>query len=62
MIGFICVKMIICISHQAFKYISEFIENKEKYLKTSPKKKNYMNRIIGDLSNNSSNYPSSRLS
>ena len=36
---------------QAFKYISEFIENKEKYLKTSPKKKNYMNRIIGDLSN-----------
>jgi len=35
---------------QAFKYISEFIENKEKYLKTSPKKKNYMNRIIGDLS------------
>ena len=38
-------------SPQAFKYISEFIENKEKYLKTSPKKKNYMNRIIGDLSN-----------
>ncbi len=38
---------------QAFKYISEFIENKEKYLKTSPKKKNYMNRIIGDLSNTS---------
>ncbi len=37
-------------SPQAFKYISEFIENKEKYLKTSPKKKNYMNRIIGDLS------------
>ena len=37
-------------SPQAFKYISEFIENKEKYLKTSSKKKNYMNRIIGDLS------------
>ena len=37
-------------SSKAFKYISEFIENKEKYLKTSPKKKNYMNRIIGDLS------------
>jgi hypothetical protein len=34
-----------------FKYISEFIENKEKYLKTSPNKKNYLNRIIGDLSN-----------
>ena len=34
----------------SFKYISEFIENKERYLKTSPKKKNYMNRIIGDLS------------
>ncbi len=33
----------------AFKYLSEFIENKEKYLKTSGKKKNYMNRIIGDL-------------
>ena len=38
-------------SPKAFKYISEFIENKEKYLKTSPQKKNYMNRIIGDLSN-----------
>jgi hypothetical protein len=38
-------------SPQAFKYISEFIKNKAKYLKTSPKKKNYMNRIIGDLSN-----------
>ena len=37
-------------SPKAFKYISEFIKNKEKYLKTSPKKKNYMNRIIGDLS------------
>ncbi len=40
-------------SPQAIKYISEFIENKEKYLKTSSKKKNYMNRIIGDLSNTS---------
>ena len=38
-------------SPQAFKYISEFIENKAKYLKISHKKKNYMNRIIGDLSN-----------
>ena len=37
-------------SPKVFKYISEFIENKEKYLKTSPKKKNYMNKIIGDLS------------
>ena len=36
---------------EAFKYISEFIENKEMYLKTSSKKKNYINRIIGDLSN-----------
>ena len=35
----------------SFKYISEFIKNKEKYLKTSSKKKNYLNRIIGDLSN-----------
>jgi hypothetical protein len=35
---------------QAFKYISEFIENKSRYLKTSYNKKNYMNRIIGDLS------------
>jgi len=34
----------------AFQYISEFINNKEKYLKTSAKKKNFMNRIIGDLS------------
>ena len=33
-----------------FKYITEFIENKEIYLKTSPKKKNYINKIIGDLS------------
>jgi hypothetical protein len=37
-------------SPKAFKYISEFIENKEKYLKTSSQKKNHMNRIIGDLS------------
>ena len=35
---------------EAFKYITEFIQNKEKYLETSPKKKNYINRIIGDLS------------
>ena len=35
---------------QAFKYISEFIENKKNYLKTSTKKKNFMNRLIGDLS------------
>ena len=35
----------------SFKYISEFIEKKEQYLKTSSKKKNYLNRIIGDLSN-----------
>jgi len=35
----------------AFKYISELIEKKEKYLKTSSKKKNYLNRIIRDLSN-----------
>jgi len=33
----------------AFKYLSEFIENKRQYLQTSAKKKNYMNRIIGDL-------------
>ena len=37
-------------SPKAFQYISEFIENKEKYLKTSSKKKNYMNKIIGDIS------------
>jgi len=35
----------------AFKYLSDLIENKEQYLKTSGKKKNYLNRIIGDLSN-----------
>lgn len=34
----------------AFKYIEEFIQNKTNYLKTSSKKKNYMNRVIGDLS------------
>jgi len=34
----------------AFKYISECIENKEQYLWTSGNKKNYMNRLIGDLS------------
>ena len=33
-------------SPKAFKYISEFIKNKEKYLKTSPKKKNYMNALF----------------
>jgi hypothetical protein len=37
-------------SPEAIKYISEFIENKEIYLKTSPKKKNYINKMIGDLS------------
>jgi hypothetical protein len=35
----------------SFQYISELIENKNDYLQTSPKKKNYINRIIGDLSN-----------
>ena len=35
---------------EAFKFISELIEHRDKYLKTSPKKKNYINRIIGDLS------------
>ena len=34
----------------SFKYISEFINNKAEYLQTSGKKKNYLNRIIGDLS------------
>ncbi len=34
----------------AFKYISEFIDNKHRYLKTTSANKNYMNRIIGDLS------------
>ncbi len=37
-------------SPHAFKYISEFIENKEKYLQTSGKRKNYINRLIGNLS------------
>ena len=37
-------------SPDAIKYISEFIENKEIYLKTSSKKKNYINKMIGDLS------------
>ena len=31
------------------KYLSEFISNKDKYIQTSGKKKNYMNRIIGNL-------------
>ena len=34
----------------SFQYISEFLENKEQYIKTSGGKKNYMNRLIGDLS------------
>ena len=34
----------------AFQYLSEFIGNRRQYLQTSGKKKNYMNRIIGDLS------------
>lgn len=33
----------------AFKYISEFIFNKKQYVETSGKKKNFMNKIIGDL-------------
>ena len=33
----------------AFDYISEFINNKQEYLETSGDKKNYMNRIIGNL-------------
>ena len=33
----------------SFRYISEFINNKEEYLQTSGKKKNYLNRFIGDL-------------
>ena len=35
----------------SFQYISEFLENKEQYVKTSGGRKNYMNRFIGDLSN-----------
>ena len=34
----------------SFKFLTEFIENKEKYVHSNGKKKNYMNRIIGDLS------------
>ena len=46
----------------SFKYVSEFIKNKAQYLQTSGKKKNYMNRIIGNLSNtpliiHTSDYP-----
>ncbi len=37
----------------AFNHITEFIKNKDKYLKTSGCKKNYMNRLIGDLSTRS---------
>jgi hypothetical protein len=33
----------------SFRYISEFINNKAEYLQTSGKKKNYLNRFIGDL-------------
>jgi len=33
----------------AFTHLTEFLENKEKYLETSGKKKNYMNRFIGNL-------------
>tara|TARA_B110000008_G_scaffold174458_1_gene174099 strand:- start:7112 stop:7930 length:819 start_codon:yes stop_codon:yes gene_type:complete len=35
---------------ETFNYITELIQNKEKYLETSSKKKNFINRIIGDLS------------
>jgi len=35
---------------ECFDYISEFIENKTHYLKTSGKKKNFWNRLVGDLS------------
>ena len=38
-------------SPNAFKFLSEFINNIEVYTETSGKKKNFMNRIIGDLSN-----------
>lgn len=37
----------------AFKYLDEFISNRESILKTSRKKKNYMNFLIGDLSQKS---------
>lgn len=33
----------------SFEYLTDFIENKDKYLETSGKKKNYVNRIIGNL-------------
>jgi hypothetical protein len=36
-------------TNYAFKYLDEFITNKEKYLQSSGKKKNYFNRIIGNL-------------
>ena len=35
----------------AFQHLSEFINNKEQYIQTSGKKKNYINRIIGNLIN-----------
>ena len=38
-------------SENAFELITEFITNKKQYLKTSGKKKNFVNRFIGDLSN-----------
>jgi len=34
-----------------FNYIDEFLNNRKDYLRTSAKKKNYINRLIGDLSN-----------
>lgn len=37
-------------TENAFELITEFINNREQYLKTSGKKKNFINRIIGDLS------------
>ncbi len=37
-------------SPEAIRYITEFIENKAEYLTTSPKKKNYINKLIGNLS------------
>jgi len=33
----------------AFIYISDFIENSKRYIEISGKKKNFMNKIIGDL-------------
>ena len=35
----------------SFKYIEEFISSKKHYLQTSGKKKNLLNKFIGDLSN-----------